>query len=129
MLCSGKRYQSRALGVETPEEAIMETGPARVASEASRQRRAAVGFVDLGPANANQQNGEGIEISTRESLAGPGRPIVPAAGRMERRNSAQQACYQRYMPMDVLKMPIPRKTKEKRGNLTFCCQKTTTPVF
>lgn len=105
------------LGGETPEETTMEEdGPARTASEGTRLRRGAVGSADVGAANANQQNGEGIaEVSTRESLAGLGR-LALAAKTMERRNSAPQGSYQRYMPMEVLKMPIPRKTKEKRGN-------------
>lgn len=96
-------------------EKIMEDGSSRTANGGTRPRRAAAGSTELGAANANQQNGEGIvEVSTRESLAGPGRPVV-AAKTMERRNSAPQGYYQRYMPMEVLKMPIPRKTKEKRG--------------
>lgn len=104
------------LGGETPEDTIMEEdGPARAANEGTRPRRGAAGSAEVGAANANQQNGEGIvEVSTRESLAGPGRPTL-AAKTMERRNSVPQGCYQRYMPMDVLKMPIPKKTKEKRG--------------
>lgn len=93
----------------------MEEGSSRAAHEATRPRTCTAGYTELGAANANQQNGEGIvEVSTRESLAGPGR-LTPAAKTMERRNSAPQGCYQRYMPMEVLKMPIPRKNKEKRG--------------
>lgn len=92
-----------------------EDGPARAANGGTRPRRAAAGSAEVGAANANQQNGEGVvEVSTRESLAGPGRPTL-AAKTMERRNSAPQGGYQRYMPLDVLKMPIPKKTKEKRG--------------
>lgn len=93
----------------------MEGGLSRAAHEGTRPRRGTAGSAELGAANAHQQNGEGIvQVSTRESLAGPGRPTL-AAKTMERRNSAPQACYQRYMPMEVLKMPIPRKNKEKRG--------------
>lgn len=93
----------------------MEDRLSSTAHEGSRPRRGTAASAELGTANANQQNGEGIvEVSTRESLAGPGRPTA-AAKAMERRNSAPQGCYQRYMPMEVLKMPIPRKTKEKRG--------------
>lgn len=81
-------------------------------------RRGSAGSAELPAANANQQNGEGtVEASTRESVAGPGRP-APAAQMMERRNSAPQGCYQRHMPLEVLKMPIPRKTREKRGKAT-----------
>ncbi|XP_075951683.1 protein TASOR isoform X1 [Anarhichas minor] len=46
---------------------------------------------------------------------GPDR-LSSVVGRMERRTSAPQvAVYQRYMPMEPLKFPIPRKTKEKRA--------------
>lgn len=97
----------------------MEDESSRTAHEGTRPRRGTAGSTELGAANANQQNGEGIvQVSTRESLAGPGTRTL-AAKTMERRNSVPQGCYQRYMPMEVLKMPIPRKNKEKRGKASL----------
>lgn len=36
-------------------------------------------------------------------------------GRMRRKIVAAEGFHERYMPMEPLKYPIPRKTKEKRG--------------
>lgn len=63
------------------------------------------------------QDGEVLEVfSVRESEAGPA--TLGAAGRRtKRRNSATQGSHQRHMPIEPLKLPIPRKTKEKIGKL------------
>lgn len=56
----------------------------------------------------------------------PDRKYQPVAGRlsaaaaggiMERRNSTPQVVHQRHMPMEPNKFHIPRKTKEKKGEL------------
>lgn len=104
----------------------MAESAARRAREAVRPRRGTVS-AELG-ANASLQDGEVLEVSARETQAGPGRP-TPADRRMERRNSAPQGSYQRHMPMEVLKMPIPRKTKEKRGKLTSDFRQQTHPLL
>lgn len=64
------------------------------------------------------QDGEVLEVfSVREFEAGPA--ALGAAGRrMKRRNSATQGSHQRHMPIEPLKLPIPRKTKEKIGKLS-----------
>lgn len=63
------------------------------------------------------QDGEALEVfPVREGEAAPARPAAAARG-MERRNSATQGNHQRHMPIEPLKMPIPRKTKEKIGTL------------
>lgn len=63
------------------------------------------------------QDGEALEgFPLRESEAAPAR-LTAAARRMERRNSATQGSHHRHMPIEPLKMPIPRKTKEKIGKL------------
>eukprot|EP00066_Takifugu_rubripes_P026953 XP_011616219.1 PREDICTED: protein FAM208A-like isoform X1 [Takifugu rubripes] len=68
---------------------------------------------DLG-SHRSAQDGEALEgFPIRESEAAPAR--LAAARRMERRNSATQGSHQRHMPIEPLKMPIPRKTKEKIG--------------
>lgn len=62
------------------------------------------------------QDGEALEVfPVREGEAAPAR--LAAARRMERRNSVTQGSHQRHMPIGPLKMPIPRKTKEKIGTL------------
>lgn len=63
------------------------------------------------------QDGEVLEVfSVRESEAGP--TTVGAAGRrLKRRNWATQGSHQRHMPIEPLKLPIPRKAKEKIGKL------------
>lgn len=62
------------------------------------------------------QDGEALEVFPfRESEAASAR--LAAARRMERRNSATQGSHHRHMPIEPLKMPIPRKTKEKIGKL------------
>lgn len=63
------------------------------------------------------QDGEALEVfSVGESDAGPA--TLGAAGRrMKRRDSATQGSHQRHMPIGPLKLPIPRKTKEKIGKL------------
>lgn len=103
----------------------MTDSAARRAREAVRPRRGTVS-AELG-ANASLQDGEVLEVSARETQAGPGRPTP--ADRMERRNSAPQGSYQRHMPLEVLKMPIPRKTKEKRGKLTSDFRQQTHPLL
>lgn len=66
---------------------------------------------------SSAQDGEALEVfAVRESEAGPAR-LGTAGRRMERRNSATQGSHQRHMPIEPLKMPIPRKTKEKIGKL------------
>lgn len=70
---------------------------------------------DLG-SYRNAQDGEALEVFPfGESEAAPAR--LAAARRMERSNSATQGNHQRHMPIEPLKMPIPRKTKEKIGKL------------
>ncbi|XP_044066398.1 protein TASOR isoform X2 [Siniperca chuatsi] len=84
-----------------------------VRREAARPRRVSAA-AEL-EANVSLQDGEVIEVHpARETQPGPGR-LSAAGGRMERRKSAPQGLYQRYMPMEPLKFPIPRKTKEKRA--------------
>lgn len=63
------------------------------------------------------QDGEVLEVfSVRESEADP--TTLGAAGRrLKRSNSATQGSHQRHMPIEPLKLPIPRKTKEKIGKL------------
>lgn len=114
------------MGGETPDRTAMADSAARKAREAARPRKGTVS-AELG-ANASLQDGEILEVSARETQAGPGRP-TPADRRMERRNSAPQGSYQRHMPMEVLKMPIPRKTKEKRGKLTSDFRQQTHPLL
>nr|XP_046240860.1 uncharacterized protein tasora isoform X2 [Scatophagus argus] len=81
--------------------------------EAARPRRLSA-VAEIG-ANVSLQDGEVNEVyPARETLAGLGRLSVPF-GRMERRNSATSGGHQRHMPMEPLKFPIPRKTKEKRA--------------
>lgn len=93
----------------------MDDNLARREHEAARPRRMSAA-AEHG-AKVSLQDGEVIEVlSTRETQAGPGR-LSAAGGRMEKRNLAPQVSYQRYMPMEVLKLPIPRKTKEMRGRL------------
>lgn len=93
----------------------MDDGPAR--GDASRPPRrssaAEVGSANVGP----QDHGDDLfEVhATGDAPVGPDRQS-PAAGRRERSNSATEL-YQRYMPMGLLKFPIPRKPKEKRGGL------------
>lgn len=82
--------------------------------EATRPRRASVA-AEPGANVSREDDGVTEVCSARETPAGPGR-LKAAFGRMEGRNSALQASHQRHMPMDVLKMPIPRKNKEKRGS-------------
>lgn len=88
------------------------------------------------------QDGEALEgFPLRESEAAPARlaAVAAAARRMERRNSATQGSHHRHMPIEPLKMPIPRKTKEKIGKLfggkapvlqaEICCnRRVNTPV-
>lgn len=63
------------------------------------------------------QDGEALEVfPVREGEAAPAR-LAAAAWRMERRNSATPGSHQRHMPIEPLKMPIPRKSKEKIGRL------------
>uniref|UniRef100_A0AAQ5XWM0 DUF3715 domain-containing protein n=1 Tax=Amphiprion ocellaris TaxID=80972 RepID=A0AAQ5XWM0_AMPOC len=70
-------------------------------------------------ASASLQDGEVSDAtSAREAHPGADRlgpRSAAAAGRMARRNSAPQVVYQRYMPMEPLKLTIPRKTREKRA--------------
>lgn len=78
------------------------------------------------------QDGEALEVfSVGESEAGPA-ALGAAARRMKRRNSATQGSHQRHMPIEPLKLPIPRKAKEKIGKLfgrkdRFCI--TTSALF
>lgn len=89
--------------------------------EATRPRRASVAAAEPG-AKVSREDDDVTEVcSARETPAGPGR-LKAAFGRMEGRNSALQASHQRHMPMDVLKMPIPRKNKEKRGRTLYVLQ-------
>ncbi|KAM3621562.1 uncharacterized protein V6R79_012819 [Siganus canaliculatus] len=84
--------------------------------EAARPRR--VSPAAEAQANASLQDGEGAEVHTaRESHPGPGwlSGAGGAGGRTERRNSATQGGHQRHMPIEPLKLPIPRKNKEKRA--------------
>lgn len=93
----------------------MDDNLARRGYEAARPRRQSAGPV-LG-ANVSLQDGEVMEVhSAWETQAAPGR-LGAAGGRMERRNSLTQGSHQRHMPMEPLKLTIPRKTKEKRGML------------
>nr|XP_040059631.1 protein TASOR isoform X4 [Gasterosteus aculeatus aculeatus] len=95
----------------------MDDGPAR--GDASRPPRrssaAEVGGANVGP----QDHGDDLfEVhATGDAPVGPDRQS-PAAGRRERSNSATEL-YQRYMPMGLLKFPIPRKPKEKRALFQF----------
>ncbi|XP_073324924.1 protein TASOR [Pagrus major] len=84
----------------------------------ARRRRvsAAAAAAELG-ANVSPQDGEVMDVnSPRESLPGPGRAGAAAAAfaaRMERRNSVPG--HQRHMPIELLKMTIPRKNKENKA--------------
>ncbi len=83
---------------------------------AARPRTVSAGAAEFG-ANVSLQDGEVISTDgdpARE--AGPGR-LSAAFGRMERVNSVPQGFHKRHMPMEPLKLTIPRKTKEKRGEL------------
>lgn len=84
--------------------------------EVTRPRRLSAAAAELG-ANVSSQDGEVTKVhSARESQAGLGRASA-AGGRIERMNSLTQGNHQRHMPMGPLKFPIPRKTKERRGEL------------
>jgi len=72
--------------------------------EAARPPRRLSTAADVGGATAGPQDGEVTEER-------PGRRT------MERGDAASLAIYRRYMPMEPLKFPIPRKTREKRGGL------------
>lgn len=76
--------------------------------EPSRPRRvsAAAAAPEIG-ANVSLQDVEVLDVY-------PDRPST-AAGRKERWNSAPQMVHHRHMPMEPLKLPIPRKAKENRG--------------
>lgn len=81
--------------------------------EGARSRRASAA-VELG-ANVSLQDGEAVEAHTAsQSYSGLDRLNV-SVWRLERSNSATQNSHQRHMPMEPLKLPIPRKTKEKKG--------------
>lgn len=82
--------------------------------EAARpRRRMSAAAAEFG-ANVSLQDGEVVDgHPARETQQGPGRRSAPG-GRM---NSVPQGVYQRYMPMEPLKFPIPRKNKEKKGGL------------
>lgn len=74
-------------------------------------------------ASASLKDGEVIDVyPARESHPGPGRvgaaaAAAAAAWGMDRRNSVPPGNHQRHMPMEPLKMTIPRKNKEKKGGL------------
>ncbi|XP_038553930.1 uncharacterized protein tasora isoform X3 [Micropterus salmoides] len=84
--------------------------------EAARpRRRMSAAAAEFG-ANVSLQDGEVVDgHPARETQQGPGRRSAPG-GRM---NSVPQGVYQRYMPMEPLKFPIPRKNKEKKGLLQY----------
>lgn len=62
---------------------------------------------------SSPQDGEALEVFC-VSEAAPG----TAGRRTKRRDSATQGSHQRHMPIEPLKLPIPRKTKEKIGKLS-----------
>lgn len=66
-------------------------------------------------ASRGAQDGEALEVFPGRDADAAATRLGAAAGRMERRNSATQGSHQRHMPIEPLKMPIPRKTKEKIG--------------
>ncbi|KAM8755790.1 protein TASOR isoform 4-T4 [Acanthopagrus schlegelii] len=82
------------------------------------RRRRVSAAAELG-ANASLKDGEAIDVyPARESHPGPGRvgaAAAAAAWGMERRNSVPPGSHQRHMPMEPLKMTIPRKNKEKKA--------------
>lgn len=86
------------------------------------RRRRVSAAAELG-ASASLKDGELIDVyPARESHPGPGRvgaaaAAAAAAWGMERRNSVPPGSHQRHMPMEPLKMTIPRKNKEKKGGL------------
>ncbi|XP_028285259.1 protein TASOR isoform X2 [Parambassis ranga] len=66
-------------------------------------------------ANISLQDVEVFDVySGKESYSGADR-LSAAAGRKERWNSAPQMVHHRHMPMEPLKLPIPRKAKENRA--------------
>ncbi|XP_029286862.1 protein TASOR isoform X3 [Cottoperca gobio] len=82
--------------------------------EAARPpKRAAAAAAEVG-ANDSLQDGEVTEVHPGREPHAAGK-LSPAAGRMERRYSAQLAVHHRHMPIEPLKFLIPRKTKEKRA--------------
>ena len=89
---------------------------------AARPPRLSAAAADSG-ANVSLQDGEvteGIEGQpAREAPTAADRPgaAAAAAGITERRSSAPQVVHQRHMPMEPKKFHIPRKTREKRGEL------------
>lgn len=85
--------------------------------EACRPRKASF-TAELG-ANASLQDGEGIYgHPAREAYGFTDRPSA-STGRTERRILALPAVHQRHMPKEPAKFHIPRKTKEKRGQLVL----------
>lgn len=81
--------------------------------EGARSRRASAA-AELG-ANVSLQDGEAVEAHTAsQSYSGLDRLNV-SGWRVDKSNLATQNSHQRHMPMEPLKLPIPRKTKEKKG--------------
>lgn len=99
--------------VISKDTSIMNDNLNRREHEAARSRRASAAF-ELG-ANVSLQDGEAVEAHTAsQSYSGLDRLNV-SGWRVERSNLATQNSHQRHMPMEPLKLPIPRKTKEKKG--------------
>ncbi|XP_069025657.1 protein TASOR isoform X2 [Embiotoca jacksoni] len=106
----------------------MDDGSARRETGRPRRLSAAAAAAEL-RASLSLQDGEPAEVHpAREVLPGADRPGADrpgadrpgaAGGRTERRNSIQPGIHQRYMPMEPLKITIPRKTKENRALFQF----------